>query len=368
MDTITQIALGSATGYAAGHKKLGKHALLWGAIGGLIPDLDVLLTPFFGQYGEWLYHRGITHSLFFAPVVAPILAWIIWMIARRYRPQSIYAQIENIKSLAWALFFALITHPLLDSFTVYGTQLLAPFSDTRFSWPAVSIIDPLYSLPLLITIIYAGFAKQEMRAVSINAAILLSTSIYLMFGLAQNMKAEELVHQSLFGHQAATAQVFATPTMFQPFLRRVVAMDQDNLKIGFVSTWNPKPIAWYCFSRKHQDVPDAIAEDKGFQIFSWFADQKIWLTRKADDQGNVTYVFTDLRYGFPPSTLTGFWGIQYVLSKQGEMIKMPQRFFANRAITEQHLKDFYAAIWGESNDLFPVAAETVSNPNGCAAT
>src|SRR5919106_876172 len=144
MDPVTQGVLGAAFGQAAFAHRLGRRAVGWGALGGLAPDLDLLVIPALGPLAEFRYHRGLTHALWFGPVVGSLLGWAVWRWhARRGREGG-----EGPGPWIGLFVLALFTHPLLDLFTTYGTQLLWPFSRHRFAIDAVAILDPLYTVPL----------------------------------------------------------------------------------------------------------------------------------------------------------------------------------------------------------------------------
>jgi inner membrane protein len=141
MDTLSQIALGAAVGVAVmGRKTALWKAALMGAVVGTLPDLDVLI-----KHGDPIrdmtFHRTESHALFYLTLVAPLLALIVAKLAR---------EMYLFKHWWLAVWLVLVTHPLLDTMTIYGTQLALPFSDYPFGVGSVFIIDPLYTLPLLI--------------------------------------------------------------------------------------------------------------------------------------------------------------------------------------------------------------------------
>jgi len=152
MDSISQIVLGAAVAEASLGKKVGNKAALWGAIAGTVPDLDVIGVFFLDTVNELIFHRGFTHSIVFSLFFAPILGWLIF---------KIYPK-ENASQKDWTLmsFLSLITHPILDCFTTWGTQLFWPF-DYRVAWSSVFVIDPLYTLPFAILLVTSLCFKRE---------------------------------------------------------------------------------------------------------------------------------------------------------------------------------------------------------------
>ena len=159
MDTITQSLLGAVVGKAFFSGRLGKRAVVWGAVGGALPDLDMLPIVFAGPWGEVLYHRGPSHALWFGPLVGAVLGLGVWRFyyGRQGRQSASRPDPGAPAALpAWIGLFvlALLTHPLLDLFTSYGTQLLTPFSRERFALHAVGIVDPFYSLILVAALFF----------------------------------------------------------------------------------------------------------------------------------------------------------------------------------------------------------------------
>ncbi|MCM0021204.1 MAG: metal-dependent hydrolase, partial [Tagaea sp.] len=186
MDSLSQAALGAAVGYAVGGKRLGRAALAAGAIAGTIPDLDTFALLPFDAFASWTHHRGISHSLFFGLVAGPALGWAVWRWNRARRPFEPAGEEEALGDWMRVFTLGLVTHPLLDWFTIYGTQLLAPFSTARFALPGLGIIDPGYTLPLLIGIACALARPAAAGArMAILAAIAAST-LYLFYGVSQN--------------------------------------------------------------------------------------------------------------------------------------------------------------------------------------
>src|SRR5690606_4621629 len=173
MDSLTQIALGSAVAMATmGRRTAVWKAALWGAIAGTLPDLDAFI-----DHGDavlnMVLHRGESHALFYLTLLAPLLAWLV---SRIHREPALF------KRWWLAMWLVLITHPLLDTMTVYGTQLLLPFSNHPFAVGSVFIIDPLYTLPLLLGVVVALAAGPRVGTSAVTLGLALS-SAYLMWSV-----------------------------------------------------------------------------------------------------------------------------------------------------------------------------------------
>ncbi|MEQ3662803.1 MAG: metal-dependent hydrolase, partial [Flavobacterium sp.] len=143
MDSFTQIVLGIATAELVAGKKLQNKTFLYGAILGTIPDLDIIVGKFMNDVDGVAIHRGLSHSLLFFVFLAPVLGFLISKLERTK---------IDFKSASWMAFWCFVTHVLLDMFTSWGTQILWPF-DYRFALKTIFVIDPLYTIPLLVSLL-----------------------------------------------------------------------------------------------------------------------------------------------------------------------------------------------------------------------
>lgn len=291
MDLITQGILGAAVGQVGFQRSLGRKAFAYGAAIGMLPDADIFVRFSSDMCAEMLHHRGITHSLFFAPLIAPIMGWVC---------NNFYKQ-QLLPSWIGLWFWALITHPLLDAFTVYGTQLLAPFSDHRFSFCAVPIVDPVYSIPLLTSIIIGLFIKQHIGiSQTITAAVLLLTTMYLFLGIVVHDQALQFVRSQ---EKNPVVRTEAFTTMFSIFYRRIVIEEPHQFRIGFLDMLHPEPIKWHILEKSK--VSEATLTKREVHIFYWFTDS--WALPVLE---NNSLLFCDIRFGANEQNLKGYWGIK----------------------------------------------------------
>jgi inner membrane protein len=342
MDTLTHMALGACIGQVVGYKKLGKKALLYGALCGLIPDLDVLYTPFLGEFGSWKYHRHLTHSLIIIPLLASLMAYGMW----RYNNR----QVGHLKNWMMVMWLAMLSHPLLDLCTVYGIQLLAPFSNMRFEISAVSIIDPIYSFILLIPLILLSFKKLRPYAtVSAIVALLLSTA-YVAYGWELNEHARNIAVAQLQEQKIPYREVESFTTIFQPFLRRIVVKQDDMMRVGFVSTLKPEHIYWGCRVQSNEPTKSAILNTEPGKIFDWFS------------MGNLSYsehntpdqvLVTDARYGVPGESLFGWWGQLYGLDHTDNHLSASYvgPIQVERGASLEAVKNMFKAAYGQENNF-----------------
>ncbi|QHM75979.1 hypothetical protein C7M52_01940 [Mixta theicola] len=227
MDSVSQLALGAAVSMAA----MGRRAPLWqsalaGACCGTLPDLDVFL-----DHGDAIrnmtLHRTESHALVWLTLFSPLLAWLI-----------AGALQQKYQWVRWwpAVWLALITHPLLDLMTVYGTQLGLPFTDYPWAIGSIYIIDPLYTLPLIIGLI-AALWRQAPRW---NRAGLALSSLYLLWSMAAQLIATQQVVPQVAQRVNSEAKLLVTPTAFNTLVWRIVAVTPDNYYEGYWSLLSPR--------------------------------------------------------------------------------------------------------------------------------
>lgn len=218
MDSITQFSLGAAIGIAISPKKTPKIAIISGLLASL-PDLDILIH-YSNDLDSVVNHRGFSHSLFFLTLASPLLALIVFKV------------FNYISYFRWWLiaFLALTTHAILDSFTIYGTSLFLPFSDEKVMIGSIFVIDPIYTLPLLVSFIYLVIRKQPwlIQGKSFNTMALAFSQFYLLFGI--------VIQQII----TPVGQTFSTPSPFNSYLWRVVKVDERNMSEYFVDIFGRK--------------------------------------------------------------------------------------------------------------------------------
>lgn len=185
MDSLTQATLGAVIGEVLLGKKIGNKGAILGAIIATIPDLDVALLPFYSNIEKISVHRGFSHSILFSFIGAFLIALILSKI--KWTRQVSYIRL-------WVFsWLALFTHILLDAFTTYGTQLLLPFSNHRISFDTINIVDPFYTIPLLIGLILSvtTFKNKKTRIKPTIIGLGIST-LYLLiaFGIKHHVNNE----------------------------------------------------------------------------------------------------------------------------------------------------------------------------------
>ena len=300
MDTLTQAALGAAVGGAVLGRRLGRKAVLIGAALGTLPDLDVFI-----DYGDAVLdvteHRGFSHSLFVLSALGTLLA----LLAKRFAPA------RDIAFGHWWAYFVLclVTHPLLDVLTTYGTQIWWPLDVRPSAWPVVFIIDPLYTLPLLVGI---GFAMVTGNGLRGPAWGLTLSCAYLIFAMLAKGVVEHRLEPVLTEHGIEDAPRLVQPTPFNILLWRVTVIEDHQhyeTLIGLLDG-DAAPVI-ETFHRGAELEPMALSLEKG-QRLAWFAGP--FLRYETQElAGRETLVATDVRLGFP-----GFYVFNYVLAVREE--------------------------------------------------
>ena len=219
MDSLSQIVLGGAVAAIiapAGHRRA---ALLAGAALGTLPDLDSLPIALFSDNPVTLMtvHRSFSHSLF----VLPLVGWLVWWLFKRFGNGRVAASPAR---WFWAIQLALITHPLLDAFTVYGTQLWWPLTPPPAMWSSMFIIDPLYTVWLLGACVAAWFLRERVGAQRALAMGLVLSTAYLGWSLVAKCVVDRDAERTLASMGLGDAPYFSVPMPFNTLLWRVVAM------------------------------------------------------------------------------------------------------------------------------------------------
>ncbi len=410
MDSLTQITLGAAVGEAVAGRKIGNRAMLWGAIAGTIPDLDVIIgNIFMNDLNALAFHRGITHSLFFALTFAFLLAFLVqrlyhsgyyqniyhnrmsfltaflvmagmagililfpylisgklsfWTIVigilllsfftyRLYKSYLNKSPLEkvNLSLKEWYLFFFLtiVTHPILDCFTTYGTQLFQPFSDYRVSWNNISVFDPFYTGPFLALVITASFLAKEKKIRNyLNWTGIIISSAYILWTFYNKSKVNTIFKSTLETKNIEYKRLLTTPTIANNFLWNCIAETDSFYYIGSYSLLEQTDQL-----RKISKVPinenllEGHKNDESVKVLRWFSDNYHIYHKLNDNSIQVS----DVRYGSfsdDPNDPESFI-FKFILSEgeHGEFIMKEERGGPPRN-REGWIRDFYLRVIGK---------------------
>ncbi|MCY2926896.1 MAG: metal-dependent hydrolase [Planctomycetota bacterium] len=334
MDPLTHILLGATTAQFTARRRVGRDATWVAAVAGDLADVDVVfptLVAFAGgdptSLPRWMAHRGLTHSLFMAPVLA-LAAATIWWLARR----AILRSRANGSSalspsppepgfawLFWATFVAALTHPLLDYCTSYGTQLLSPFSSQRFAADAIGIIDILFTSVLALTLPVCWLVRRRRPGGKAPGRIALAA--YLGTGRLVHDRAIDKALAAIGNEPVVSAEAY--PAIGSIFLWRTVVETPTHWHVARVHFLAPairqvrlarpveKPLEdqWHALALA---APQAVE-------FAWFSGRPMrWEPRSRNGQHVVA--FHDMRYAWPLDGVDGLWNLEVTLDNAGNVV------------------------------------------------
>lgn len=348
MDSLSQIVLGAAVGEAVLGRRIGNRAMIWGAVAGTIPDMDVLGQYFLSELDNLAFHRGISHSLVFCVVGALVFGWVTdrlygsrhhawlalgtkaaaavvvgfvvnflfqifapgswWPVAvyiplvafglwrhgqRRYFSGDWKAPDAEVRGWVLLFFWGFLTHVLLDCFTTYGTQIFAPFSDVRVAWGTVSVVDPLYTFPFLVCLLIAArFARNDSRRRVWNRVGLGWSCLYLTLTALNYHQVHRTIEGSLHEQGMNYKQFLITPTIFNNLLWNVVVDTEEAFLLAQHSILDEIPIAFHPTSKGYE-LLHHLDTDETLGVLRWFSDGYLNAVRRNDGSLQLN----DLRFG-----------------------------------------------------------------------
>jgi len=267
MDSLSQIVLGAAVGEITFGKRLGNRAILWGAIAGTIPDLDVLANVFVKDELARLHlHRGWTHSMWIQIPLSWIFARLTFRIAK-----------DTASMQRWWLFWylAFITHTLLDCCTTYGTQLMAPFSDTLVGFNNIAVVDPFWTLPFMILLVIGMFFKKNhpQRKKWAVAACSWAT-VYLLYTVFNKFNVHQRMTDSLQQQHISYNELSTSPSMFNNWLWAGIATSEDSIYVAEYSVLQHNDcLQWLGFPR-NKDLLEQCTDKEMISTLEWFGQGK----------------------------------------------------------------------------------------------
>ena len=293
MDSLTQLTFGAACGEAILGKKVGRKALIWGAILGTLPDLDVFI-PLGSPVNDFVYHRGFSHSLFLLTALSPVFAWLITKVHRDTKP------LFN----KWMLltFVVLNGSVLLDLFTIYGTQIFWPLDTTPLAVPTLFIIDPLFTLPILIGVSAALFLKNH----RLNFIGLSLSLAYLIWALGVSVFVNGKMEEKLNEQGVPYSQFISSPAPFTTLLWRTVGIHNDQYFETYYSLFDGDAPLSVNFYPRNLSLMKGIGEHSPVVKLKSFTKEYFAM---ADINGSVT--MTDLRMGSEPDYVFQFKVAEY---------------------------------------------------------
>ena len=336
MDSISQLALGASIGIAVmGRRTAAWKAALWGGVAGTLPDLDVIF-----DHGDavlnMVLHRGHSHSILWTMIAGALIG----LVAAR-----VHGQWYLWRRWSMATLLAMATHPLLDSLTIYGTQLLQPFTGEAYGVGSIFIIDPLYTLPLLAGVVLA-LRRAEPIGLIWNARLLTLSTAYLAWSLVAQEWAQTQVRNTLRAQGIQPQALLVTPAPLNTVLWRAVVVHGDQYLEGYYSLLDAgRPVRWAAYPRG-SDLLQTQANHPHVQRMVRFTDG---LVRLRLDNGHLW--LTDLRMGQEGAYVFDF-NIGPPLMPDQSPPPAVQR--SARPAVGESLKWLWSRMWG--TDLRPVSA------------
>lgn len=299
MDPLSQGVLGATLPQAAARPRQLVVAGVLGLLAGMAPDLDVLIRSGSDPLLFLEYHRQFTHALIFIPLGGLICALVLHPLLGR-RGGLGFRQSLLFCTLGYA------THGLLDACTTYGTLLLWPFSDQRFAWNTISIIDPLFTLPLLALVVLAARRRQPWLARLGLAWALVYLGIGLLARESAVQMGESLAAQR--GHQPLRLE--AKPGFGNLLVWKVVYETRESFHVDGVRIW-PSP-RWYPGDQVRKldlqrDLPwlePDSQQARDVARFAWFSNGYVALDPRDPQQ------IMDVRYSMLPNEIRPLWSIR----------------------------------------------------------
>lgn len=234
MDSLTQIVLGGAIGNALLGRKLANKAVLYGAIAGTIPDLDILVSLFTDPITALEIHRSITHSILFAFLASFIFGYFLYFVEKKNG--------VTYKEAYGLFFLGFFTHAILDVFTTWGTQVFWPI-DYSFAFKSIFVIDPLYTLPFIYFLIRSMREKKDMkRRMHFNRIGLYVSSGYLLLTLVLKALAFYQFTDVLDKNNISYSSLSVKPTLMNTIIWKAIVETDREFLIGDYSFVSSKPV------------------------------------------------------------------------------------------------------------------------------
>lgn len=332
MDPISQGVVGAAAAQSFTKARYLPLAGVCGALAGMAADLDILIRSTSDPLMALEYHRHFTHSLVFIPIGGLLCALFCYFSFAARRGHSFLAV------MLWAT-AGFATHGLLDSCTSYGTQLLWPFADTRFSIDVVSVVDPLFTLPAMFLLVLASLRKSKLWvywALAWGAA-------YLGLGVIQHQRAMDVGYKVAAGRGHKPVRLEVKPSFANLVVWKVIYQAQGRYYVLAVkpgvaeeAVWAGSSIAQLNVARDFPWLDPHSQQAKDIQRFEWFSQGFL-----AVDKHNPNLI-VDMRYSLVPDQIQGLWGIQ--LSPSAGPTKHVE-YIASRDGADRALGALWAMIW-----------------------
>ena len=299
MDPLTQGLLGGTLALSVARRQESRLAAVAGFAAALLADVDVLIGAGEDTLLQVEYHRHFTHALVFAPLGALIAAAMLWLVLRK--------RLE-FKRIFWYALLGYATAGLLDACTSYGTHLLWPFSDARIAWSIIAIIDPLFTLLLLVAFIVA-LRRRTVFPARVGLAL---AGAYLLFGLWQHQDALQAARALAATRGHEVERIIVKPTLGNLLLWRSVYASGDSFYVDAIRIGSGGERVYPGGSLRRFDADSdlpAVPRDsvlwRDIERFGRLSDGFV----VADPER--ARVLADIRYSMLPNSIKPMWGLDF---------------------------------------------------------
>lgn len=299
MDPLTQGTLGAVLPQAMRKKSHIGIAGVFGFLSGMVADLDVFIRSSSDPLLFLEYHRQFTHSLVFIPIGGLLTALLLhWILGRRWKLEL--SQTALFCTLGYA------THALLDTATSYGTMLFWPFSDERFAWRIISVVDPLFTLPIACLVV-VSWLKQKPHFARLG---LVWAGVYLTLGMVQHQAALEMGRAiaASRGHEPVRLEVkpsFANILVWKTLYETDGRYYVDAVRASVVPKVFPgDSVPTLDLARDLPWLEPESQQARDIERFRWFSDDYI-----ARDPRHPNRI-VDVRYSMVPNEVAALWSIE----------------------------------------------------------
>lgn len=296
MDTVTHLVAGALTPFAFRNAPKTRMLTAFGMIAGEFPDIDVVA----GRSAEAVlsFHRGITHALIVQPAFALLLALVFHRALKKGDASGMWTFGKT-----WSVaLLALAVHLFLDCMTTFGTQIFLPFSDFRVALPAIYIIDPFLTLPLLavwfVILRRGGSGAPAERRAPLARRALTWLCVYPLGCLALNFGVTAYLEKiyAAPGNARGITRVELSPEPFAPLNWKVVGIARDTYFMG--RFFLPRPgrgLEFAAYERVNPELWDRLQREAS--LFSMYAKFAAYPFQTVDsDLDDARYTFRDVRY------------------------------------------------------------------------
>ena len=297
MDPLTQGTIGAVLPQTFGKKNLGLIAML-GFLSGMAPDLDIFIHSASDPLLFLEYHRQFTHSIIFIPFGGLVCASFLYLLFKKISTFN-FKETWLYSTLGYG------THGLIDACTSYGTLLFWPFSDVRVAWNHISIIDPLFTLPILLFVIIAIAKKNSIYA---KIGVVWATS-YLLLGMYLHTIALNIGKGIAEERGQDIIRIQAKPSFGNLILWKIIYETNNHFHVDAINLLLDEIIEGESINKLNleKDFPwleKGSQQYKDVERFRWFSNNFLAVNPTNSDQ------IIDIRYSEIPNEIGGLWGIQ----------------------------------------------------------